>query len=445
MRPCSQFRSTATFSINPQHNKMIPGCATLCIQVMYFPSRPEPCVLTAAEFTVQQPNFYPAHPSVYQQPGVQPRFSTSTQSSFASYPRTSNGSTFSQWQPRSSLASTCSSLSTFSEQHYSQRRPSLTPSMNTDMPTPISYAASPIEGASSPMSTAPKKKTKQSHMNSDKDPFATCVSRTRRSRRSTRQPRYWCTSCEEPFIEKYDWKRHEETYQERRFVFECDLCSAIYFLEKDFLYHHETRHHCETCQRDVHLESARHNRQARTGWGCGFCLHFSTDWKERCNHIAQHFEQDGKTMKDWRQSYVIQSLLQRPAMRTEWRKILQAQPQLEDIGWNQHNTGRVEGYPENDAEPHLQDRLEYYRSSDNAAALAQLAFSKIAFPSRPPQAPRKDYKDHHTATLQGLMADTESWNQFVNTIPEDDISPTNVCKFDFNIDYTLSHDPRFPY
>lgn len=149
-------------------------------------------------------------------------------------------------------------------------------------------------------------------------------------------------------------------------------------------------------------------------------------------------------MADWHQSNVIHSLLHRPAIYGEWCRILQTQPQLRrDFGWNEHDTGRVEGYPENDAEPHLQDLLEYYRSGDNPAALAQLAFHQIAFPSRPPQAPRKDYKDHHTATLEGLMADTESWNKFMSTIPEDDFLPTNVCEFDFDmIDETIGENTK---
>ncbi len=279
-----------------------------------------------------------------------------------------------------------------------------------------------------------RKKSVQRHVTPERDAFATCVSRTRRSRRSQREPRYWCTSCEEPFIEKYDWKRHEETYQERRFMFQCNLCSAIYFLEKDFLHHHETRHNCETCQRDGHLEAAKQKRQARTGWGCGFCTHFSKDWRERCNHIALHFEKDGKTMAQWHQSNVIQSLLQREEIGPEWRKVLQSQPQLRaEFGWNQHNTGRVEGYPENNADPHLQDLLEHYHQSDDAAALARLAFHKIAFPSHPPQAPRKDYKDHHNTTLKSLMDDAVSWSQLMNTIPEDDVSPTNICHLGYDI------------
>lgn len=216
-------------------------------------------------------------------------------------------------------------------------------------------------------------------------------------------------------------------------MFSCSLCSASYFLEKDFIHHHKTRHNCETCQRDEHHEAARQELQTRTGWGCGFCTHFSSDWKERCNHIAQHFE-GGKTMDEWYHSNVIQSLLQRPAIRAEWNGILHSQPQLRaDFGWNQRNTGRTEGYPESHSQPHLQDLLEYYKPGDNAFELAQLAFRKIAFPARPPQAPRKDYKDNHTATLQSLMDDPVSWDHLMSTIPEDDIPPTDICEINFDM------------
>ncbi|KAF2625469.1 hypothetical protein BU25DRAFT_112954 [Macroventuria anomochaeta] len=392
--------------------------------------------MIAVDYSAQQPSFWPVSTPVYQQPLQQPRLSTSTQSSFASYPRSSNASASSQWQSRTSMASTNSSWSNVSEQPYSQRTSSLGTTTYFNPLIPSSYVASPVEEPVSPVSPAPsmaKRKISQRHVAPEKDPFATCISRTRRSRRSQREPRYWCTSCEEPFIEKYDWKRHEETYQERQSVFRCNLCSAVYFLEKDFLYHHDTRHNCETCQREGHSEAAKQKRQSRSGWGCGFCTHFSSDWRERCNHVAQHFERDNKTMKNWRQSNVIHSLLQRPAIRMEWGRILQSQPQLGDFGWNPHDTGRVEGYPENNAKPHLQDRLEYFRSGDDAAALAQLAFQQIAFPSCPPRAPRKDYKDHHTATLQGLMDNTESWNQFMSTIVEDDLLPTNVCDLNISI------------
>ncbi|KAF1926114.1 uncharacterized protein M421DRAFT_224992 [Didymella exigua CBS 183.55] len=402
-------------------------------------------------FPDQGPDLWTSAP-IYQQPLQQslqhPRLSVSTQASSLSDSRMSSGSDISGWQ-RSSVASTNSSWSNSSKQAYYQRRSSLASisSINEKCSMSLSYAASPAEEAASPLSQRSKRKPKQRQGGSDKDPFATCVSRARQSRRSPRDPSYWCTSCEEPFVEKYDWKRHEETYQERRFVFQCNLCTAIYFLEKDFLHHHETRHHCETCHRDGHLNAAKQDRQIRTGWGCGFCTHFSNNWRDRCNHIAQHFEKDGKTTKDWHQTDVILSLLQRPAIRAEWLVILQSQLQLRaDFGWNQHNTGCVEGYPENGKTPHLQDQLEYFSSSDDAAALAQLAFSKIAFPPHPPQAPRKDYKDHHTVSLQSLMDQAESWQDLMNTIPDDPLLPENVCNFDFDFsiaDITYDDDAEF--
>ncbi|KAH6639789.1 hypothetical protein C7974DRAFT_138892 [Boeremia exigua] len=376
--------------------------------------------------TDQQPAFWPVPTVEYLPPSHRRHHSTSTQSSFSSNPQiATNVGIYPQWQTRSSMASTNSTWSNISEQSYSGA------SLGALMPIQSPFAASSTESPTSPTPSVPRKKTVKRQVTPERDVFATCVSRRRRNRRTQREPRYWCTSCEEPFVEKYDWKRHEETFQERRFTFWCNLCSALYFLDKDFVHHHETRHNCETCQLHGHLESAKQERQTRTGWGCGFCTHFSTGWQERCNHIAQHFEKDGKTMMDWRQSNVIYSLLQRPAIQSEWRKILHLQPQLRgEFGWNQHNTGRVEGYPENRAEPHLQDLLEYYRWGDNAAALAQLAFQKIAFPSSPPQAPRKDYKDHHNATLQSLMDDQVSWDRFMSTIPEDDVSPIRVCNVD---------------
>lgn len=410
---------------------------------------------TTAAFPSQGPDQWIAAP-VYQQPLQQPfqlaGHSVSTQLSSVLDPRTSTTSDFSGWH-RSSMASTASSRSNVSDQTNYIRRPSLasiSSSIGEESPLPFSYAASPAGETGSPLSPKSKRTPRKRQVPKEKDPFATCVSRNRRNRRSQREPRYWCTSCDEPFIEKYDWKRHEETYQERRFAFTCGLCTAIYFLEKDFLYHHETRHHCETCYRDGHLDAAKHDRRTRTGWGCGFCTYFSTSWKDRCNHVAQHFERDGKTMKDWHQTDVILSLLQRPAIKTEWVKILQLQPQLrDDFGWNKHSTERVEGYPENGKMPHLQDRLEYFTTGDDAAALAQLAFSKIAFPSRPPQAPRKDYEEYHTATIQPVIHERVSWNRFTTTVPEDPILPESMRQFEFDFGFNTTDnnfdDTRFFY
>lgn len=409
-------------------------------------SRLSQLVNKCIDYLIEQSALWPASNSAYPQLAQHQPYTASMRSSLTSHSRTSsNDSVFSQWKARASMTSTNTFLSHVSERPHSQS--SLVPSVDLQQSMQLMHTAPSTEWTASPAPSKIRRKSVQRQATPDRDVFTTCVSKKRRSRRSQGEPRYWCTSCEEPFIEKFDWKRHEDTYQERRFVFRCSLCSAKYFLEKDFHHHHKTRHNCETCHRDEHQEAAKQERQRRTGWGCGFCTHFSTDWRERCNHVAQHFEKDCKTMQDWRHSDVILSLLQRPAIKVAWCKILHSQPQLRtDFGWNQHNTGRVEGYPENDAKPHLQDLLEYYRSSDDAAALAQLAFEKIAFPSCPPPAPRKDYKDHHTTSLQSLMDDQASWNLLMSTIPEDDIPPTNTCQLDYDISNNLfDENSKFYY
>jgi len=293
----------------------------------------------------------------------------------------------------------------------------------------------------------------QRQLNQDKEPFQTCVSRAKRSRHSQKEPRYWCTACKEGFGEKYDWKRHEETYQERKEKYECGLCKNIYFLDKDFTKHHRESHRCQVCVGREHVDVARSTRQARTGWGCGFCSHFSSDWAERCNHVGRHFE-NGDTMATWNHSQVIFSLLQRPELILAWCLLLENKQRTKSpFSWNQQTTGRVDGYPEAKCQPQLQDLLEYYTPNQDVSALARLAFDKgqveKALPRPParPAVPEKDFGLHHapqfSAThppppqhapppapvLQDCMNDVPSWD-FLGTIPEDPILPTNLCDYD---------------
>jgi hypothetical protein len=303
----------------------------------------------------------------------------------------------------------------------------------------------PIE---EPVASLPTKRVSQRQSAQEKEPFHTCVSRPKRSRRSQKEPRYFCTSCEEGFREKYDWKRHEETYQERNEKYECGLCNNIYFLDKDFVHHHQKSHRCRVCVEKQHVGLARRARQARTGWGCGFCNHFSSEWTERCNHISRHFEK-GETMMAWNHSQVIFSLLQRPEIIVAWCRLLESKQRTRfPFSWKPESTGRVEGYPEANAQPQLQDLLEYYTPDQSAVELARLAFEKgrreKALP--PPPVPEKDNEPHyaqeyppHQPTqpalrqqpfLHDVINDVPSWNTFLGTILEDPSLPTGVCDYD---------------
>lgn len=349
--------------------------------------------------------------------------------------RSSNHSTFSQAPTRDSwrsATSVSSQASIYSREDYIlATQNALTHNSGTH-----SYNPSPIE---SPISPVPRKRSSQRQVPQVKDYFKTCVSGHKQPRPCNNAPKYFCTVCKKTFVGKSDWKRHEETYQERPEMFQCDLCPAIYFLEKDFIAHHEKSHRCIQCSDMRHAAQAKKQRKTRTGWGCGFCVHFSDNWTDRCNHIANHLEKDGRTSRDWHHSDVIDSLLRRPALYVEWIKILQNKRRL-PTGWNEHSTGRVEGYPESNPTEQLQDLLEYYTPDQDATVLAQLAYNKAVKTNtlpemteqllEPPPVPPKDYRTdriYETPTFPHLTIDTESWTPLTYSILEDVMLPTEVC------------------
>ncbi|PVI06856.1 hypothetical protein DM02DRAFT_377342 [Periconia macrospinosa] len=389
--------------------------------------------------------------------------SSSTQSSYSSGYRSSSGSSFSQWQPRLSAASTNSTWSQFSgfseeQQHVAQTGcapdswsgdpvPSDPPSAATTTPAARpALAGSTIE----PSATRPIPRPQQTPK---KEPFQTCVSRKKRSRSSQQQSRYWCTSCKEGFKEKYDWKRHEETYQERTEMFACELCNNVYFLDKDFVHHHQKSHRCRVCAEKQHVELARKPRMSRTGWGCGFCNHFSSNWTERCNHISKHFEKEDKTMDDWHHSQVIFSLLQRPEILRHWCRLLEVKQRTgSPFRWRKHDTGRVEGFPESNCDPQLQDLLEYYTPEyGSTLTIVRLAFDtglrekelpSLPVPEEapepltqpPPQRISASQTDQDRFSQNDLMGDVAPWSLVghLGTIPEDPFQPTDVCTLDYD-------------
>ncbi|KAF2441787.1 hypothetical protein P171DRAFT_79222 [Karstenula rhodostoma CBS 690.94] len=395
--------------------------------------------------TFSSPFVFPMnHPTMNLQGGSfhshQRHHSASAQSNHSSVHRSSDGSVFSSWQPRSSVASTDTTWSHFSDLSSEQ----------CIAQTEVLEAQSPV--ASLPSTRTPFRRTHERQPSQDREPFLTCVSRNKRSRRSTKEPKYQCTACSEGFQQKYDWKRHEETYQERTEMFECDLCLNVYFLEKDFIHHHQGSHRCQVCVPKRHVEMARKKRIARTGWGCGFCVHFSMSWQERCNHISEHFEKKGHTMADWKHSRVIWSLLQRPDILQEWCFLLETKQRTQNpFSWKESTTGRSEGYPDTDVQPQLQDLLEFYPQSHDAAAIARLAFEtglrgmespkapppvpkKDQYPSQPPQQSMFSQRQHSapfSAAVYDHMTESPIWNR-LGAIPEDPFQPTNVVMLGYD-------------
>lgn len=360
--------------------------------------------------------------------------STTSHSSGATSSRSSNNSTFSHLSGRDSISSSTSGWSHTTDlsrdHHVWQAEHTLTQNSSAH----LLYAPNPDTNTIAP---ATRTRAAQRQYALEKDYFKTCVSTHKQTRPCLKEQKYFCTVCKKPFVEKADWKRHEETYQERSEKFQCDLCSAIYFLDKDFVTHHAQSHRCASCTENIkcsrkrHVWDVRQKRPTRTGWGCGYCCHFSTNWIERCNHIARHIDDEGKSASNWKHSQVIYSLLQRPALQIEWIRLLSSKPEhMIQFAWNEHSTGRVEGYPESHPNPKLQDMLEYYTPNQNAALLVRLAYDKMVKQTALPKisaAPPVPQKDPQISFMEELTRETESWTQFMNTIVADDTFPTDVC------------------
>jgi hypothetical protein len=380
-------------------------------------------LMIKAELINQSSQQWPTSNIGYARPAYQQHWSVSTNSSTSSYARSSGASIFSDLQNRASTISTDSSVSSLSNISRSQCLTQAEHHLNGYTSPLPSYAPSPVDV---PSPRTSRRRNAPRIPAPEKDYYTTCVSRTQRARRANTVQKYFCTICKEPFVEKADWKRHEETYQERPEEFQCNNCPAKYFLDKDFVNHHVQKHACAYCNSSArcsdkrHVQEARRHRKIRTGWGCGFCQHFSTNWVERCNHIAHHFDHEGKTMADWCHSLVIYSLLQRPALLTEWNAVLESiNRPFTRFAWNEEQTGRVEGYPDSSRYPRLQDALEYFTPKQNAAALARKAYEFVVVtiarensdipPPVPAKDSPKDYRDNHKASLQDIMKETESW------------------------------------
>lgn len=319
----------------------------------------------------------------------QPLPSTSTRSSASSNIRLSDNSVFSHHQWRGSVASTNTSISTFSQSSRERYIAQAQHTLNANSVIPSTSNANSVPAFEVKILatySSPQRSAEQS-----KNRLLTCVSRTKRTKPPGRKSRYWCTSCHEGFGEKYDWKRHEEVYQERSETYHCDLCRKDYFLDKDFLHHHQQSHKCRTCRENKHVDRARRRQQKRTGWGCGFCLHFDDDWNERINHVAKHFEAGERV---WDQTKVILSLLQRPRVLPEFRRLIESNGvENSSFDWNQIEAGRAENNPNNDGTRQLQDLLEFYTPDQNPATLVALAWElnrQRRVEISPPPVPPKD-------------------------------------------------------
>lgn len=227
---------------------------------------------------------------------------------------------------------------------------------------------------------------------------------------------YWCTSCETRFKRKYDWKRHEEEFHERWKKYPCPEpgCNRSFWGANTFNQHHKSSHGCKTCP---HSEKVVKYLKRRKYWACGFCSALHPSRERHVEHVARHFE-SGKTKSDWMHSRVIYGLLHQPLIHDAWKDLLMSKAaefagRQPNFSWNPTQTGRAQGFMENECSGQLQDLLEFFSGPSAEAEsivavayeLADLVFLNV------PASPPMDYTQCYPPPPTALAPPPQSQSQ----------------------------------
>jgi hypothetical protein len=151
----------------------------------------------------------------------------------------------------------------------------------------------------------------------------------------TTAKKFGCTFCDKTLKTKAYWKSHEEEFHEQAQRWKCPDCDQWFNAGKRFREHHYKCHACEKCEQSKDIgpghprkpstcvKRAMHPMHNKDAWGCGFCAKLLGSWEERCDHVAQHFE-DGASKSDWKFTNVITALLQQSQIANAWNNLLMA-------------------------------------------------------------------------------------------------------------------------
>lgn len=132
---------------------------------------------------------------------------------------------------------------------------------------------------------------------------------------------YACTFCGRHCKNRWEWKRHEQTVHMPTTVWVCCLTmphsadnnyatcaakpeAARTFTRRDHLMQHIRNVHNGTfsmsSQSRLEEWSKRAPLPSQRHLQCGFCQQRCTDWKDRVEHVAQHFGDGARFASDWK-------------------------------------------------------------------------------------------------------------------------------------------------
>lgn len=179
------------------------------------------------------------------------------------------------------------------------------------------------------------------------------------------QKKYACTYCTKDFGGRSDWERHETTFHEPQYSWQCPLCDRSFNSKRKFSTHHSRDHACGPEAECDHHTQAQKALPSKKAFGCGFqsCEQVLYSWRERCDHVAKHFE-DGGVEQNWQYSVMIRNLLRQDHLKGPWKQLL-------DMGQGHREKGPQLVWREEYTQD-LRERLEWGGFDDTTELLQSL-------------------------------------------------------------------------
>ncbi|KAK0721287.1 hypothetical protein B0T21DRAFT_351254 [Apiosordaria backusii] len=168
---------------------------------------------------------------------------------------------------------------------------------------------------------------------------------------------YCCTFCSDSFATKEEWRLHEADFHDKREVYTCRSCPAIFQRAALLMDHESDEHGMESTS-----EVPRPTRYSplRAAWGCGFCADLFRSRTDYLDHVGSHYDQ-GLERVQWQHSLVIKALLQQPKIEEAWTALVAKEENAEGATlrfmWDPSNSGRL---PDAGESSSLQDVLEFF-------------------------------------------------------------------------------------
>ena len=234
-------------------------------------------------------------------------------------------------------------------------------------------------------------------------------------------PSYYCTLCSASFDSVDEWKSHELECHDRRAQYICTECHAAYGQISLLAVHRQDAHNLRTSPSEISVNTVR-DPVKRSAWGCGFCAMYLPSRPDFLDHVGGHYD-EGRSITEWRHSFVIKGLLHQPGVEDAWRALISKMEPVvgkeDTLFWDSRVTGRAPPSTSvNDVStPRLQDWLERFAEGQMHPQTIVKAAYDLACTTAPQHSTAPEHTDDPVHDLYMRINDS-------STPPSHDVTTT---------------------